>query len=465
MTPRSLDSAQKCCPASRCPVQANDSRAGPLLYFAIIANCLVLGCGPSGGDAPPNSLSREKSELPRPVEGARLNKETTKKLEGLGYFDRTKTQNPEDRSVTEEKEAAFEGLNLYGSRHVAKALLLDLEGKVLHTWSAETPKPPWMHVVLRPNGDLLAVAKANYLAKIDWNSKVLWKHLMMAHHDVTVAPNGHIYVLTHKVEKYAFEGARIPIMDDALEILSQDGKLQRKVRLFPILRQLVPESRLSLIRRRLEKGVAVKRLVREGAPSDTTHGNSIEILDRPIPDVAPAGSVLMSFREINRIVILDPGLGRLLWVWGKGELEGQHHATFLDNGNIMVFDNGVRRKKSRVLEVNPKTRQIEWSHTADNLYTRLRGSAQKLPNGNVLITESDKGHVIEVTPKGRVVWEFWNPDVIGDDPPTRGVIYRMTRYDLGYLDKRLLFKGDEKDRSLQKSGPETAPAEVGTNLE
>jgi len=31
--------------------------------------------------------------------------------------------------------------------------------------------------------------------------------------------------------------------------------------------------------------------------------------------------------------------------------------------------------------------------------------------GNTLITESDKGHVFEVTREGKIVWEFYSPEV------------------------------------------------------
>ena len=58
----------------------------------------------------------------------------------------------------------------------------------------------------------------------------------------------------------------------------------------------------------------------------------------------------------------------------------------------------------------------------------------KLPNGNVLITESDRGHAIEVTPQGKRVWEYWNPDVTPDPNPSRAAMYRFTRYPTDYLD-------------------------------
>ena len=39
---------------------------------------------------------------------------------------------------------------------------------------------------------------------------------------------------------------------------------------------------------------------------------------------------------------------------------------------------------------------------------------QKLPNGNVLITESSGGRLFEVTPDKRIVWEYINPVRVGE---------------------------------------------------
>ncbi|MEM6733340.1 MAG: hypothetical protein AAF658_17405, partial [Myxococcota bacterium] len=64
---------------------------------------------------------------------------------------------------------------------------------------------------------------------------------------------------------------------------------------------------------------------------------------------------------------------------------------------------------------------------------RLRRSAQALPNGNVLITESDSGHALEVTRTHQVVWEFWNPEVRTNlKTPRRDAIYRLIRYPQSY---------------------------------
>ena len=208
-------------------------------------------------------------------------------------------------------------------------------------------------------------------------------------------------------------------------------------RLFPLLRHLILPRRLALIKKRFTGGSPIRALIQEDAPSDTLHANSIQILKKPISSIAPAGAILLSIREINQIVILSPDMSRVLWKWGQGALQEQHHATLLENGNIMVFDNGVHRRQSRVLEINPVTKKVAWSYTAPGFYTRLRGAAQKLPGGNVLATESDKGHAFEVTPEGKVVWEFWNPDVVGIKNPKRAVIYRLTRYPRKYLKRAL----------------------------
>jgi hypothetical protein len=55
----------------------------------------------------------------------------------------------------------------------------------------------------------------------------------------------------------------------------------------------------------------------------------------------------------------------------------------------------------------------------------IRGGAQRLPNGNTLITESDKGRAFEVTREGEIVWDFYNPDT-GSEGRT-GIIYRFFR--------------------------------------
>jgi outer membrane protein assembly factor BamB len=140
-----------------------------------------------------------------------------------------------------------------------------------------------------------------------------------------------------------------------------------------------------------------------------------------------AGNLLICFRNVNQIGVLDKDTWEILWVWGEGELEWPHHPTMLDNGNILLFDNGAFREFTTVLELNPVTERVEWKYNADpptDFYSYSKGSAQRLPNGNTLICDADNGRAFEVTRAGETVWEWHNP---ARELARRVTVYRMTR--------------------------------------
>lgn len=127
------------------------------------------------------------------------------------------------------------------------------------------------------------------------------------------------------------------------------------------------------------------------------------------------------------------------WSWGPGNLEGPHHPTFLENGNILIFDNGTRRQYSRLVELDPRKNEIVWEYHSLHsppFFTSWGGSAQRLQNGNTLVTETSEGRVFEITKDGNIVWEFFNPDKGGDGK--RATIYRMTRITDTHLQSVLL---------------------------
>jgi hypothetical protein len=364
--------------------------------------------------------------------------ETARGLEALGYFPRAPTDNPEDRGVTANDAEAARGVNVYGSRHRARARLTDREGTVLHTWEAndeDAKHGPWMHVEPLPGGDLLVLTKDHDVAKIDWASSVVWRRELRVHHDVAIHPDGRLFVLVHDRREHTWRGREIPVLADAVAVLSPDGELLRTIELLPLLASSLSPRRLDGIVAALDT-MPLARILREGGVADVLHTNSIAFLERDIPNVAPRGSVLLSFRAINRVMILSPEMTEVLWTWGAGELQQQHDATQLANGNVLIFDNGVGREKSRVIEVSPANGEIVWSYDPGDLFSRLRGGAQELPNGNILTTESDRGHALEVTRDGEKVWEFWNPDVRGT-PPERAVIYRLNRFPRSFFGDRL----------------------------
>jgi hypothetical protein len=93
--------------------------------------------------------------------------------------------------------------------------------------------------------------------------------------------------------------------------------------------------------------------------------------------------------------------------------------------------NTLARATSRVLEIDPVTMRRVWAYTAgaDFFSTNISG-AQRLPNGNTLITEGAPGRVFEVNAEGKIVWEYINPIVTNG---RRGGIYRAYRVPYGWI--------------------------------
>jgi hypothetical protein len=292
-----------------------------------------------------------------------------------------------------------------------------------------------MHVEPLPDGSLLAITKDHLVSKHDWASNLVWRTRVPAHHDLETLPDGRLLVLVRDVDEIEHGGHRLPILADGIAVLTAAGEIERTVPLVPLFRRHVSESRLERVRSHLDD-MPTSRLVRPGGVGDVLHANSIARLERDVGDIAPAGSVLLSFRAISRVAIVSADLDEILWTWGAGELDGQHDATQVASGEILLFDNGLRRERdSRVLQVSPIRREVTWRYAPADLFSRLRGGAQELPDGNVLITESDTGRALEVTREGEKVWEFWNPDVRGSgEDAVRGIIYRMNRFPRSFFE-------------------------------
>lgn len=166
---------------------------------------------------------------------------------------------------------------------------------------------------------------------------------------------------------------------------------------------------------------------------DLFHTNTLEVLDGSLAHRSPIfarGNILTAFNQLSVVAILDPQARRLVWAMA-GPWQGVHYPTLLADGRILLFANGARRGASTVAILDPLDSEYDWIYRGDppeSLYSEACGSAQQLPNGNVLIAESADGRILEVTPEREIVWEYLNPfdmpDASGDIP----LIYFATRH-------------------------------------
>jgi len=365
----------------------------------------------------------------RVASDAARSEQVKSQLRALGYVAEVTDELDSSRSgvVLHDASRASPGVNIYCSVHGNRVHFLDMEGRELHTIALPNAGEG-SDCMLEPYGERSFLALAwPTLTLLDFDSRVAWTSEAGQHHDVAVDTEGRVWSLLLQEAVLRERFHTLPIVDDFLARLGPGGEVAWQLRLSELFASALPEERLLRMEKLLER--SGRQSPAYAAASDVFHFNTVEVLDRDLA-VARRGHVLLCARELDLVAIVDPEARAVVWRWGPGELERPHHPSILPNGNLLIFDNGSRRGWSRVLELEPATGTIVWQYRGDpprSFSSPVRGSAQALPNGNVLITESTRGRVFEVTRDGSVVWTFLNPDFRDE---SRQQIYRMQRVPL-----------------------------------
>ncbi|MBA7482180.1 hypothetical protein ES707_17662 [subsurface metagenome] len=345
---------------------------------------------------------------------------------------------PEKMGVTlYNRDLSYRGINVFTPYAMKETHLMDMMGEILHTWSSDTPHG-WQYSEL-DNESNLFVIEGEYahtfktLVKLDWDSNVQWVSKNNHHHDFAFSSSGDMYVLTKGKRYVSFMSQEIPIRDNTITVLTPDpdGKVKSSISIYDLLASegMLPKRILAGVKKRYSRSRRNKKInkgIKHGF--DVFHTNTIEVIERDI-GVANKGNILIFINKIDLAAIVDIEREKVIWTWGPGIVNRAHMPTVLENGNILILDNGRSRRYSRVIELNPITKKIEWEYKSDPpelFHSRFRGSAQKLPNNNVLITECDRGRVFEITRDGEIVWEFYNPKR-DKKKDKRVAIYRMMR--------------------------------------
>ena len=171
--------------------------------------------------------------------------------------------------------------------------------------------------------------------------------------------------------------------------------------------------------------------------TDIFHTNSVERLDGGPEERDPAfrrGNLLISLREPSMLAVVDPQRQAVVWA-KRGPWRRQHQPTMLANGRLLLFDNGGAGKgRSRVIEVDRNDGTIAWEYRGEPdapLDSKTLGAVQRLPNGNLLVTDSHQGRALEVTPQKRVVWEFHNPHRAGPKGEMVAALFEVVRLGAG----------------------------------
>ena len=164
-------------------------------------------------------------------------------------------------------------------------------------------------------------------------------------------------------------------------------------------------------------GLHVGEVVLSGSEGDWSclpRGDALK-LARRLALAAEPGQVLVSFRTLSAIGLIDLDKEQMVWAQ-RGFWIAQHDPDPLPDGRILIYDNRGHAGSggcSRILEFEPVTHAASWTYTGveqQPFESKIRGAQQRLPNGNVLITESVGGRIFEVSREKEIVWDYHTPE-------------------------------------------------------
>jgi hypothetical protein len=313
----------------------------------------------------------------------------------------------------------------------------EIFGDVDDTASGELPRTDWnaqVHGALaQPDGSVVFNFDYAGTVKLDRCGEVEWILPRGSHHSIERSREGGFWIpgRTYSEVVAGFPRSETWYGEDLILRVSDEGEVLAEV--------TVPELFVAngLLHLMLLKGPG--QVFR---PVDVVHLNDIEELPDSIAARFPAfeaGDLMLSFRNVHVVMIVDPRDWKVKW-YQMGPWVRQHDPDFQSNGTITIFDNradddfeGAHLGGSEIVELDPSTgttRRLYGGRPGQDMHTRILGKHQMLPNGNILITQSQGGRILEVTETGEIVWELINRY----DEEHMAVITQATRYPPSYFE-------------------------------
>jgi uncharacterized protein (UPF0248 family) len=284
-----------------------------------------------------------------------------------------------------------QGFHLDGSGDPKKPpRLIGVERDAETAWVYDgTNRASWYYDVdPLPDDDLLVTSisrRETVVLRIDRTTReVLWRERIDIQdtHDVDLLPNGNLVVANMRQydEETGVSNDRIFVYDRETDEITWEWRF----------REHYPND------------------TDGGFREDWSHVNDVDPVDN-------GSAFLVSPRNFDQVIKVDRETGEIVWRLGEDDahevLDEQHNPDLLSGPDgeptVLVADS----ENDRVVEY--ARRDGEWVRTwtvAGNL--SWPRDADRLPNGNTLITDTLNHRVIEVTPTGEVVWEYyatWGP--------------------------------------------------------
>jgi len=336
---------------------------------------------------------------------------------------------------------------------------------------------------------------AGILMEVSWTNQPLFRHSdLNMHHDALKLPNGnYLYLAWEPVPLELQAKVRGGIKNSEhrkppkslSEAASDDAFLHaEKVMFNDVVFEINPRGKVVWLweaNKHLDPDVDIIGPVH--SREEWGHANTLNVLAN--------GNILLTSRTLDSILVIDKKTGNVIFRWGNmtrlskesGELEligkstaqrkhsdtlsGPHGAMEIPRGvpgagHFVVYDNGIvsrgALRASRAVEIDPGTGKLVWESIQKynempvpfgrKHFSDFLGSAQKLPNGNMLLCDGANGRFFQMTADRQTVWEYVNP--FDKDARFSGSVYKAYCYPPDYCPQFQEF--------LPAKGPAVDPA-------
>jgi len=360
--------------------------------------------------------------------------------------------------------------------------MINEAGQITNTWTSTylpglsvyyLPGDSILRSILVSGGGGLG-GQGGGVQKISSDGTINWEFIYAnethwAHHDITPLPNGNVLLLSREIKSYdqvlnagrnsSYAWELYP--ESIVEVHPTSPTSGEIVWEWHVWNHIIQEydptkDNYGIISDHPE---LIDINYAYGFASDWLHANSLDYNER-------LDQILINVRNFNEIWVIDHSTtseeamshsggfygkgGDILYRWGNPESYGrgdstekklflQHDANWVKDGyqgsgNILVFNNGIGRGYSSVDEINPPIDSLGnyiisqgeayapsvpiWSYTSDGFYAFHLSGAERLPNGNTLILNGEKGEFIIVNHDKQILWSY---DYF--IPPPVGVIF------------------------------------------
>lgn len=258
-----------------------------------------------------------------------------------------------------------------------------------------------IHPIVTANGDLV-FQNTSPLVKIDACGSLVWTIDRLFHHSNEKHPEGGYLVSTH-IEPASIAGVSRNFKDDAIAHVSADGKI------------LYEKSVAALL---IENGLGHLVFGLDFYSDDPIHLNDIQYVETDGPHYR-RGDLFLSLRNVSAIVLYRPSTNKVVWL-KQGPWVNQHDVDVLDDHRIAVFNNNrfSYADGSRVNGVNDIVIYDFARDEATSPYlpflraldvrTPFEGRSKVLPDGDVIVEETEAGRILRFSREGTVRWRYVN---------------------------------------------------------